>query len=208
MRLFRLDKDGYRHLSEVRAVDPGCGYAVLPCTTCGPELWRHPIGERYRLCLEVRRGGELDDFPMTAPADVVTYKVVEAIRRAGLTGVDFIEPEFIRAGNHRKAVAELVRRCRDFYRPHGLLITGRGGSIVESSGLRLKSVCPACRRQRWTQPGRGLRIDPAQWDGSDFFRVEEYSPIIITERAADVLNAAGLSNFKATPAESIRTHFD
>jgi hypothetical protein len=83
--------------------------------------------------------------------------------------------------------------------------TGRGGPIdpscvdlwsrrVKPDGTRsINSVC-------------GLRFDVGNWDGNDFFVLDEANWPLVTEPVIDALNESGATGWRAVPIEDFGKH--
>ncbi len=89
---------------------------------------------------------------------------------------------------------------------HGLSITGRCGIIDYSKSAifskRYVPEGPLC----WFYKGLHVGID--QWDGSDFFMPQKYYGIILTQRAADILENNRLTNIECKNLEDIEIDED
>jgi len=50
----------------------------------------------------------------------------------------------------------------------------------------------------------GLYFDPANWDGSDIFRVDDFLAPLMTDRVAKALREARITNYRAKPIREFR----
>jgi hypothetical protein len=87
----------------------------------------------------------------------------------------------------------------------GLSITGRSGKIDEAkSQVVEEGRYPTGRLRRMKQ---GLIFPPESWDGSDIFLAGDWGFIFCTERVAEVLRLANLTNVRLTRASEYRYPF-
>lgn len=176
------------------------GYDIVDCSVCGTQGIRpFPIRAYRPVELSVNKPGLCDDIQSAIGVLVVSKKFKDAVRKAKLRGIVFRKPKNVvlkRSGTKWSRTREDVIHKTEHWIGH---IVGDGGSIAKQCGLKKKMDCPACGWEDWTVPRRKITVDLKQWDGSDFFRVHEYQPIMFSPRARDVLGKAGLSNFESMP---------
>jgi hypothetical protein len=74
-------------------------------------------------------------------------------------------------------------------------VTGSGGPASKVSGIVQLLKCDACGLVRYSAFEKGIQVDEAAYDGSDFFTVAEYPKyVLITPRARAAIEQAGLTN--------------
>ena len=176
--------------------NPGC--KIINCPVCRTKglLPKCRCG-RLDVEILVKAIGYLEDIKQASTVLLVSKKVREVISQAGLTGAEFYPPVGYRTRGRKPAYQEMIRQCRDDVQYEVIHVTGDGGSVAETSGVRLEESCDVCGWRAYTLPENGFVIDESQWDGSDFFHVKEFGPFFISERAADILYQGELSNFFA-----------
>ena len=180
------------------------GSVLVNCPACG-AIGIMPASNTGRLPVEilVRDVGYLDDLEQASSTFLASRKMREAITSAGLTGIEFYDLVGYKLKRDTHKLQEVLRQARDVFQFQVLRFTGRSGSIGQKSGMILRKSCDKCGWREWTLPEHGYHVDESQWDGSDFFHVEE-GPGFMSERAVQLLQAANLSNFGAILAEEFR----
>jgi hypothetical protein len=99
-------------------------------------------------------------------------------------------------------------------RPHGMrvphvsefVVTGKAGMVVTDPPLKVASVCSLCNRvERNKVDCFKASINIKAWDGSDFchFDFPCYIPIIVSERAVQVLQDYEATNIEFIPIETV-----
>ncbi|MCB9399415.1 MAG: hypothetical protein H6510_16500 [Acidobacteria bacterium] len=90
----------------------------------------------------------------------------------------------------------------------GIYAVGSGGSIAKTSGVFLRKKCEICGFKEHSLALNGIHIDETQWDGSDFFQIEELpGPTFMSDRAKCILEGGGLSNFAPIRTEDYKVPF-
>lgn len=87
-----------------------------------------------------------------------------------------------------------------------LVVTGSGGEADAYPRRELAIRCPVCGYEKYTRPTLvRLALDPAQWDGSDLFRFEDWyrSYTFLSERLAEALLASRLTNIRLRDMETM-----
>lgn len=185
--------------------DENLGCVLVNCPACGTQgIMPKQLSPWVPIEIRVQSLGYLDDIEQAFSTLLVSQKFRDAVVAAGLVGMEFKSPVGFTSKIKKPSYQKVVEEARDVLRLEAIWVTGRGGSVAETSGVRLQKSCDDCGWHAWTLPERGYHIDEEQWDGSDFFYVEESGALFMTQRAVDVLEAAGLSNFGASPAEDYR----
>lgn len=177
------------------------GVLIVWCDVCGVKGM---MRDRTVTCrptgLDVTAPGKLDDIVKLCVGGIaLSEHVWQCVRAASLTGMKPRKPKEVVSKKRFRAWLATRQRVHDMGFQIGD-VTGRGGSIAESSHVKVIESCSACGWIGYSKPRGRLRIDECQWDGSDFFRVDEYDPVLFTDRAAHALAKARLSNFLAEPA--------
>lgn len=173
------------------------GYRIVDCPQCGEQGLMPPVDNRpTRVGLMVSKAGLPDDIhPLGVGVTAVSAKFISIVRSNKLTGVRFLKPVEIVPSRPRLAKFDEAKAAIERWGLRIMQVRGSAGSALKANGARVKSLCKRCGWIEYHWPRRGLRIDWSQWDGSDFFHVEEVASILITDRAAKALANAGLSNF-------------
>lgn len=84
----------------------------------------------------------------------------------------------------------------------GLTVTGRSGPIDDASSEAM-ILPPADPTRRPLRRWRGLFFDPRTWDGSDVFLADGSLWVFVTERVAEAVRSANLSNVELRTASEI-----
>lgn len=200
-RFFCLDDDMYgTHDTQFSKVEPVNVGEAPECPKCGGVIgllsWLPP----YRVELELY-GSALGDFVKGPGFQVlISERMAEAIRAAGLTGLLGFDPvEVVRVRRKRKS-AKPVDVPRYFVVSPCF---GRGAVDLSRSLLRRSRqlTCPEC-----LNPGvdtiHGFTVEPGTWQGEDVFRVRGLTGrVVVTERFVQLVQRHGLTNMKLVPTE-------
>ena len=180
------------------------GVVIVDCTACGTRGIM-PAVRAGKLPVEIliRDAAYLDDIEQASSSILLSSKCRDAITSAGLNGIQFYDPAGYALKRDTPKLREVLRQARDVFRFQVAHVHGRGGRIAGKSGMTLRKSCDVCGWREWLLPENGYRVDEGQWDGSDFFHVDE-GPLFMSERAVQALTSAGLSNFAAVPADEFR----
>lgn len=180
------------------------GVVIVNCPACGTRGLMPAVRTgKLQVELLVRDAAYLDDIEQAGSTGLASRKFREAVASAGLTGIEFYDPVGYKLKRDTPRYQEVMRQARDVFQFQVFRFTGHGGCIAQKSGMVLRKSCDVCGWREWTLPEHGYHVDESQWDGSDFFHVEE-GPGFMTERAVQVLQAANLSNFGAMAADEFR----
>lgn len=171
-------------------------YITICCPVCNTQgLKPLPQYHTPRIELLVTKPGTIDDIEsLGMGVYLISKRVQDALRKAGLTGFKFVPLKGIAFDREGKPFEDTAKRIRAAGM-RILHVTGVGGSIARTNHVRMTEQCKECGWIAWTMPRGRIKVVRRQWDGSDFFQVTEYTPILMTQRAADTLSAAGLTNF-------------
>lgn len=182
--------------SWIETTDAHPGYYIINCPVCGTQgLLSYPRVMNHRAGIIITRPGTLDDIIFLGPSVwAMSRKAQEAVCDGGLTGIRWNPPIEITSMGKSAAWRNTARQIRHFDMRIASII-GRGGSIAKTSKVRITSRCDYCGWITWSRHPRTIRVDAGQWDGSDFFVIDEYRDRLFTQRAADTLISAGLSGF-------------
>lgn len=174
------------------------GCLIVNCPVCKTRglLGKNRIG-KVDVEILVRDIAPLEDIEQASTVLLASKKFRDAICSAGLTGVEFYPPVGYITNGRMPRYHEVIRQCKKDIQFKIIHVTGKGGSVTHTSGVRLIMSCDVCGWKQWSLPENGFVIDESQWDGSDFFHVVEYGPFFLSERAVKVLDQANLSNFFA-----------
>lgn len=142
--------------------------------------------------MKITKGGRPCDFlGNSATLRIASERVIALLRKYGLTGYDTYDVE-VSGGN-----VELPKY-------YGLVAVGRGGHILPNeSGVKYGSRRPDGSRS--IMGIKRLVFDENQWDGSDFFYLDEFpGGMIVTERVKDLFKKEKVRNCELTPIEEVR----
>jgi hypothetical protein len=85
-----------------------------------------------------------------------------------------------------------------------LVVTGWGGKASPQSGLKIMKYCPSCKHRVYSVSEPRRIIDPAMWDGSDFFIVWPLPRRrFVSDRLAKLLREARFSGLELVRAADI-----
>ena len=205
MDVFEFGSCVKRGTSWITTTDQRPGYNAVACKACQSD-WILPlrVGQFPRVELLVTKPGTVDDVLLfMAGLVAVSSNFRRVVREHRLTGLRFASPLDVCLKKSGAAFSTTARRISQENSMMFLRVMGSGGSIASSNRLRERSYCPVCKVRDWSNPRGKLRIVRSKWDGSDFFRVDEYAPVLMTEHAVSVLRAANLSGFSADHAGRI-----
>ena len=120
---------------------------------------------------------------------LVSQKFKDLCEANYLTGITFFDVNIV-----SKATQVLPKY-------YGLAVSGRAGKIHfdESEIIRKKYSEGAPDVVLY----KGIYFDESLWDGSDFFLLENYFGINVSEKAVKVLQSAALTNLRFNPLEDI-----
>jgi len=190
------------------ATDGNLGCVILDCPVCGATgVLPKQLSPWVPIEIAVQSSGYLDDIEQAFTTLLVSQKFRDAVAAGGLTGIEFRPPVGFTVKSNKPSYQKVAQEARDGLGLEAIWVIGRGGSVAEASGVRLQKSCDVCGVRDWTLPDKGYHVDESQWDGSDFFYVEESGALFMTQRAVDVLEMAELSNFGASLAEDYRPLF-
>lgn len=182
---------------------PGC--IIVNCKSCGVTgALPHGKGGKVQIEIVINDVAYLDDIEQAFTTLLVSNRFREYSASRHLTGIEFYEPVGYQCRTKMAGSDEMIRRCRQEYKFNAIHVTGCGGSIATTSNVRLQKACPACGWEEWTLPENGIFVDQQQWDGSDFFYVDEFGAMLMSQNAVNALREANLSNFGAQSAEDYR----
>jgi hypothetical protein len=130
---------------------------------------------------------------------LVQQRVVELLRHNGVTGYALKEVE-----------AAFERHPMPPPRLWELVVTGWGGVAPPESGVRLLESCSTCGHRVFTAFSDASKlVDPATWDGSDFFMVWPLPRFIfVTEKIARIVRSEELIGVELVEASQLRLQGD
>lgn len=188
-------------------VEENLGCVVIRCAHCGVVgAVPHLKGGKVPLEIGIYDVCYLDDIEQPFTRLVVSKKFRDAVAGNRLTGIEFYQPVGYVIKTTKKGADEMIRKCRDEFQFEAIHVTGRGGSIAQTSNVKLSNSCEKCGWEEWTLPENGIYVDQKQWDRSDFFYVDEFGAMLMSQKAVGALSEAKLSSFGASPAEDFRIH--
>lgn len=171
------------------------GYYVINCPMCHTRgALPYPARARYTVALKITKPGTVDDILWVGSNNsVMSSRARGVVRTCRLSGIRFVQPTLIECegrGAAWNATARILK-AGDYRIAN---VTGWGGSVSRLNNVRVTEQCNYCGWMWWSRCPSHLFIDLRQWDGSDFFAIEEYRFRFMTQRAADALAAEGLTN--------------
>jgi len=185
---------------------PGC--VLVNCESCDTHgVWPKNKADRVDIEVVIRDVAHLDDIEQAFTTLLGSQTVQEVVNHNNLTGMEFYSPLGYSIDTTKQGAEQMVAQCRDELRFQVMHVVGRGGSIAESSDVHLAKSCSLCGWEEWSQPENGIIVDESQWDGSDFFYVNEFGAMLMSERAVDILPSARLCNYGDSPAEEFQPAF-
>lgn len=140
--------------------------------------------------LRVELEENVTDFMWTIEETFITDRVARLFKEAGFTGYEL------------KPVEVVNRRDITVW---GFNVIGRGG---KAQGLQLKYRCEACGVERYSGYENGIIFDEKEWDGSDFFMIDGWGVILITEKVKDFIENNSLTNVIIIPANEFKVDID
>ena len=135
---------------------------------------------------------KMGDFVYTAFCDwLITDKTAEIFEKEGLTGYKLREVD----------VANKVLP----FKLLEIIVLGKA-QIHPDSGVREIYRCEHCDlvMHRAFNDSTGIIIDENSWDGSDFFMMEVYGYVFVTERVKKVIEEHKLTGVELTPSTELR----
>ena len=159
------------------------------------------------------------DFVWTWYSDcIITDKVTALFRQAGFTGYELRQVTVAKIYKYHEekditfingkawGITKITRDRKPIPIPPlwELVVIGKGGDAHPKSGIKIKYECKSCGLIEYTDFGKGLYVDEAQWDGSDFFTIWPLPKfILVTERVKNFVEENKLTNCIFTPIEEL-----
>lgn len=180
-----------------------------------------PVSDYSKICVHLRRALKLSDDYRLFPgldiglgtvnlsyADLLDFiwptpwtillspRAAKAMETSGLEGFEIAPVGFLEV-----EAREQVVPIKELFE---LIVTGEGGTAAADSGISVVERCYRCGFVEYSPFSDGLRVDPAQWDGSDFFLLEEYPTYVLaSDRARRFLEESGLTNVAFLDARTL-----
>lgn len=177
--------------------DDGTSYESITCSLNSDHRRAGARIGNLQLVLPTRYIG---DFIWTILGEgVATDRVVNVFTMNNVTG--------FRTRDAR--IAKIKGRKKDDNTPIPtvceLEIIGKGGDAHPDSGIRLLSVCPECKRTRYSSFRNGIIVDESRWDGSDIFAVNGYpSYWLVTDKVKDLIVQNSFTNCAIIPSKNLK----
>lgn len=194
MNFFKVSSDKQDPHEALRLAEWVDGEIEIEHLFCTANSGHQRGGKRLTDLSVVLPRGPLNDFVWTWYSDcLVQNHVVEIFRRASLTGFDVkpVRARFRTTSNKPPTFWEIVT-------------TGQRVRAAAAAGLYVKIRCEACDLIQYSAYENGLPVDESSWDGSDFFRFEEWGGLFVTERARDCILHERLTGMSFIQVESLR----
>jgi hypothetical protein len=136
-----------------------------------------------------------DDFVWTWSNDILLSEpVLQVLLRNRITGFETKSVDVVWSRPTTETPPKLFE----------LVVTGWGGKASPQSGLRIVKYCPSCRHRVYSVADPRCIIDPAMWDGSDFFMVWPLpGHRFVSDRLAKLIRQARFSGLALIRAADI-----
>lgn len=174
----------------------GIDYELITCSLVpGHRRAGARIGN-LQLILSTSR---VSDFIWTYMSEcVITDRVLSLFKEQNLTGFSPRKATIVSARSSKSDV-------HSFPKVWELEISGKAGDAHPDSGIRILYVCPQCGYTAYSSFRKGITVDEAKWDGTDFFTVNGYSKhILVTERVKNLVVQNGLTNCARFRSQDLR----
>jgi hypothetical protein len=172
----------------------------LPSIRCPLHPGHQRAGPRAMDLTVVLDSTRIGDFIWTWQSEcLITKRTFGLFQDANLSGFEL-----------RPVTVERVKRLRQGSQLSiptlfELKVTGRAGHAHRSSGVRVFNRCDACGLVEYSSYKKGLIVDEAEWDGSDFVTVIGYpAMIMVTERVKEIIVTNELKPCTLTPSRKMR----
>jgi hypothetical protein len=172
------------------------------CPVCKRQIMGKKKTEGF--VIEWHRSSRIGDFSWVPGGEIIVSQRVKAIfEEHNVTGckygpVEMIDPE----DPEDPIVVKLPYEGPPLYE---LIITGSGGNAAEESGIKIEEKCDHCGSASYLPFDRRidvLIIDPANWDGSDVFKIIEMGNCtFITEKVKSLIEAHKFTNVECIPVK-------
>jgi hypothetical protein len=137
----------------------------------------------------------LEDFVWTWESDLlISERVLQVFAHNRVTGFETRPIEVV----WPRPTTETPPRLFE------LVVTGWGGMASPKSGVRIVEHCPSCRHREYAVSDPNRIVDPATWDGSDFFMVWPLPRYrFVSDRLAQIIRGSRFSGVELIPATDI-----
>jgi hypothetical protein len=139
----------------------------------------------------------ITDFSDTPIEIVLTDRALSVLCNEGLTGFEPYPAEI-------RAVAPGID-LESLPRLWEVRVRGDGGRPHPDSGISVRYKCEACGLVRYTEPSRGLLVDPTHYDGSDIFTLTGFPGYkLVSRRFVETVLRHNLTNTSFLESLKIR----
>ncbi|MFN8138185.1 MAG: hypothetical protein U0R49_00120 [Fimbriimonadales bacterium] len=146
------------------------------CSVCNRGLFTNVRVPPLKMNIPKKHG----DFLGSQTSElIVSDKVLNMLNKIGATGFEPRPIVVCKVGR-----MPTVGKAPKYWE---LRITGKGGVPDPACGVVPHEICPACGITRYTSYQRGILVDKNEWDGSDFFIMDPWYHIFITERVKNLI---------------------
>jgi len=170
------------------------------CPKCGRS---QSMRQAQNLSIELY-GSALCDFVWTDSADIIVQsELMSLLQDSPLTGFTFRNVAVMAWWRTDPTTQETVDWLARDNAPelYQIVVLGKGGSILPQNKSHIESACATCGTIVYEPLGKGILVDPNQWDGSDVFVMQEFPGyILVTERFLQFLMNHQVQNYVAIPA--------
>ncbi|MDR0292926.1 MAG: hypothetical protein LBH95_02085 [Oscillospiraceae bacterium] len=159
-----------------------------------PKYSGHQRGIRnvQPLSAEIKKP-DFGDFITTSYSDwLITDKVVDIFQSSNLTG-------------YKRRLVDVCNMRLDF-NLWEIIVTGSAGRAHPDTEIFIKRNCEYCGHIVYSpiKKGKGLIINEAHWDGSDFFTITEFSKfVLVTENAKKIIEENNLKGALFVPINEL-----
>ncbi|MDA8215416.1 MAG: hypothetical protein M0Z64_09105 [Nitrospiraceae bacterium] len=171
----------------------------LESITCPVYPGHQRGGKRIGELKIILSSAKIGDFVWTWYSDcLITDRVYKLFKEAGFTGFKVFPVTVKKIKRKAKNVEEGIPRLWE------LVVTGKGGNAHPDSGIRMFYKCDACGLIKYSSFRNGIIVNKSEWDGSDFFAVNGYSFILVTERVKQFIIEHKFTNCALIPSHELQ----
>jgi len=200
---FRYSSSRARGYPWVMSARSMAGFFGTPCPSCGRTILPH---DEEVVLTDIHKGTKWPDIVGSGsppPPFFISEHVIRTFEREGVTGYE-ARPAIIEAGAVKSKKLKAIRPPKYFF----LEVTGRIDIDLEASGLAGPDICPVCFRREGLREPERIVPRPETWDGSDIFRIRNYSfgTHYCTEKVLLLARENRWTNFRFEPMDAIQRY--
>jgi hypothetical protein len=175
-------------------------WTTTRCSTCNRMTSKNQINN---LAVELY-GKKFKDYIWTDDDVIVTPSFANNLRASGLKGFNLKMVDIVAWWHQDRDTGGIIDWSQfEFPKPlYQFIVTGHGGSIMSTNSVQVMDTCSNCGTGNYKLLKNGINIDLNQWDGSDVFRVKEFSGyIFVSENFINFLSENNIQNYSIKPAK-------